>query len=94
MQAVGHGQWTGRWARAPLCGQELRGLGVHLVGRALERDDAEEHEAGDDGDLERDPERAPNVRGHARVEHLPLRRVRVVRLAEVLVVRDVPCTTM
>lgn len=37
-----------RW----LCGEELRGLGGHLVWGALERGDPEEHEPGQDCNLE------------------------------------------
>ncbi len=72
------------------CGEELRGLGVHLVRRALERGDAEEDEAGEDGDLKDDPEGRPYVRGHSGVHDAPLCCVRVVSFAEVLVVRDIP----
>ena len=42
------------------CGEELRGLGVHLVLGPLECDDAEDDEAGDDADFEDDPERRPD----------------------------------
>ena len=73
-----------------LCREELRGLGVHLVLRALECGDAEEDEAGEHGDLEDNPECRPYVRRHSGVHDVPLCRVRVVGFAEVLVVRDVP----
>lgn len=49
----------------------LTGLAVHLRIGALERDDAEEHEADEDAELERDPERRPGcVRG--RTAHISL----------------------
>ena len=38
---------------------QLTSLAVHLRVGALERDDAEEHEADEDAELERDPERRP-----------------------------------
>ena len=80
-----------RWVvRRLLCRKELRGLGVHLVLRALECGDAEEDEAGEHGDLEDDPERRPYVRRHSGVHDVPLCRVRVVGFAEVLVVRYIP----
>lgn len=44
-----------------LCGEELGGLGVHLVGGTFEGSNAEEHKTDEDGDLEYDPDDGPNV---------------------------------
>ena len=73
-----------------LCREELGCRGVHFIWGTLECGDAEQDEAGEHGDLEDDPERRPYVRRHSGVHDVPLRRVRVVGFAEVLVVRDVP----
>ena len=74
-----------------LCGEELRGLCVHLVWCAFERSDAEKYETDEDRNLENYPYDRPDVCSGLREHDRPLGCVRVVSLVEVLVVRDVPC---